>query len=425
MDDEVPKTQNYLSIPADIYQLVVEHKVLSVVEAWLLANIYNRSRGKEPFYGTNAGLGRLCRLSKHRAREIVAKLIRLGLLKNIGYRTMKNGRQRLLRCALHGVSLKDGITPIEDVGGVLENQHTPMLENQHTPMLENQHHIKKALKTKTKKKNIPRFPSNGSEDMSFELNVPSSKDKVNLKEVSSSEFDLQWAARIKKVINENWAIVKWRISKQVKFITILRKRHGEEQVQKVLDWYCSTVKKTTKLKIPDCERLLRPKVWLWLLADYEKWDQREKPIPISEEAISIVKSLGSAAGLNKEDLQRVTQISLDNYKAFRKNLADYALATKDKDTHREKRLHLLADYLSNGGMSSRVGVVTNWLREFIDKVEFVQDKHETTWKGNLMEQVLSLDSQRFQDYGRTLTQRFGMKPKDWDLLLKELKRETS
>ena len=126
----------YLVLPYGILKLV-ERGVLNTVEAWVFVRINHYCRGPYGCIATNTRIGKSVGLiNKWHISRIIAKLIKLGLVRQVGYTKHKTGRlRRLETCGSSQDSFltgKDGKPiAIEDVGqrGVAKNHKTPVVEN--------------------------------------------------------------------------------------------------------------------------------------------------------------------------------------------------------------------------------------------------------------------------------------------------------
>jgi hypothetical protein len=242
-------------------------------------------------------------------------------------------------------------------------------------------------------------------------NVLSNSETRSRKRPAGDPFDLRFCdilrTRLLEVpsLNRKLATYNWSTRSQVKEVAHLRKAIKDKQhILDVLKWYVTHLHETKEYKLPTC---ISPKEirkrWDWIEQIYEKRKERDNPIVISDECKSIVKRLMMLKWPKGSDIQltHAVQVSLDNYKKFRKKLWEAETP--------------LARY-TNQSFSAPDAFVLGWFQSVHKQIRSWDD-----WNGDLFALRFTADNKKLTAMGRDIAQRYSHQAKDWDDLMETLK----
>jgi len=441
-EENTPKEKPGLYFTSLTRELIKKGK-LSWIEAATLSLITKiNTSSKEPFFGTNKWLaGELC-VTKLRVSKIISQLVKLGLVKQIGFRKTRSGRQRLLISALsprNTFLMRKGRTVLIDElldEGVCAKTPTGCRRKRLQDVGENAYHsiVYRDNKESDEVVFCENDTNKGISSMPFLNKNNSPRSKLDKTNPQITKFDIACAKQLKKLcIKEGWIKSHlWNPSKQAKYIAQLRKKVGKDNVQKVIDWYCSDAGRSIKLKLKNCLQLK------------QRWDDwsllenttKQNSLVLNEDTKRLVEKI-----LTKEwpaASQEITKVVVESYNNI-KHLNDriesflfHHISEADFKEARETYKQDAVDYAhrrkNNRGITQAAAI---WSRAYLDPVSFILDwftewwstycyiivERQQKWKGGVKCMVFDPNSVRFQCY-LSETSRF----QSWDIMMKGIEK---
>lgn len=220
----------------------------------------------------------------------------------------------------------------------------------------------------------------------------------------ASQEDIAFTQTLKDVVKNNTRMVaRWRIKAQARHFAILRKDVGPDRLKEVFDWYCSHIKETKKLHLPDVSSPSQfRKRWEWIENRFDRWQEDHPPeVEVSNEAKAVVKRLRNVPwpkGADK-DLPQLVQLGMDEYRAFKKKIValkkelekDIERQKKKKGTFNTSKLDMVSLFL--GRMPAYTEFVEEWFSSVRDEINSYKD-----YRGSIKSRKIRSDSEGFEKY---------------------------
>lgn len=210
------------------------------------------------------------------------------------------------------------------------------------------------------------------------------------------DFDLQAAKTLATALYKNNKVQRqFKLAYWAQFFCRLRRDVEPDNIIKVLNWYCSNIKR------PYTPQAYSGKSF------WEKFDQIERAmiravgeeVAVSDEARKITERLQNLywPKINEDELAQAVQLSLDNYTSFL--------------THDTK---LFPPAIRNK-LSAPATFTEQWFRDVNNQIRDWDD-----WSGNIKKQAFYPEHKRFRARGRSWANEYCGDPNRWDQLMEKI-----